>query len=246
MFALAYSRSGALLATGGADGIVRLYDMPQHKLVATLPNGPKRGAVNSVAFAPSGAMLATGSSDGRVRLFTVSQDKLALVRTAIANTPSNPADQTPVSGEYGIGVNGVAFAPSGSTLAAGSQDGKVRLFSVSGRNLRLLHTVSPGDAYDSVTSVAFAPGGAVIAAGIGDGMVQLVGVSARGLRLGGADRGAAAAHRNANRRDQRRVRSRAERCSRPEAREVPSSSSACRGESSRSSVARIRSAPPPG
>ena len=66
----------------------------------------------------------------------------------------------------------------------GSQDGKVRLFSVSGRNLRLLHTASPGDAYDSVTSVAFAPGGAVIGAGIGDGIVQLVGVSARGLRLG--------------------------------------------------------------
>ena len=80
--ALAYSRSGVLLATGGVDGIVRLYDLRQHKLVATLPNGHKPGAINSLAFAPNGATLATGSSDGKVRLFTVSQDKLALVRTA--------------------------------------------------------------------------------------------------------------------------------------------------------------------
>ena len=183
--ALAYSRSGVLLATGGADGIVRLYDLPQHKLVATLPNGRTHGAVSSVAFAPSGATLATGSTDGKVRLFTVSQDKLALVRTATANTPPNLANESPGTGEAGYGVEGVAFAPSGKTLAAGSQDGKVRLFSVSARNLRLLHTVSPGDVADSVTSVAFAPDGAMIAAGIGSGVVQLVGVSATGLRLGG-------------------------------------------------------------
>ncbi len=183
--ALAYSPSGALLATGGVDGLVRLYDLRQHKLVATLPNGRKPDVVNSVAFGPNGATLATGSRDGKVRLFTVSQDKLTLVRTASANTPPNLENESSVSGERGQGVNSVAFAPSGSALAAGSQDGKVRLFGVSGRNLRLLHTVSPGDVADSITSVAFAPDGAVIAAGIGDGIVQLVGVSATGLRLGG-------------------------------------------------------------
>jgi WD40 repeat protein len=183
--AVAYSPSGELLATGGVDGFVRLYDLPRHKLVATLPNGRPRGPVNSMVFAPNGATLATGSSDGKVRLFTVSPDKLTLVSAATANTPSNLANQISITGEYGYGVESVAFAPSGKTLAVGSRDGKVRLFSASGRNLRLLDTVSAGDAYDSVTSVAFAPSGAAIAAGIGSGFVRLVGVSARGLRLGG-------------------------------------------------------------
>jgi hypothetical protein len=73
--AVAYSPNGELLAAGGADGIVRIYDIRQRKLVAMLPNGPRHGAVNSVAFAPGGTLLATGSSDGRVRLFTVSRDK---------------------------------------------------------------------------------------------------------------------------------------------------------------------------
>ncbi len=188
--AVAYSPNGELLAAGGTDGIVRIYDIRQRKLVAMLHNGPRRAAVNSVAFAPSGALLATGGSDGRVRLFTVSQDKLALVHTAIANRATNTADQTPISGEYGVGVNSVAFAPSSATLAAGSKDGGVRLFRASSRSLRLLHAVSAGDPYDSVTSVAFSPGGAAIAAGIGDGMVRLVDVSSRRLILRGEIEGA--------------------------------------------------------
>ena len=57
----------------------------------------------------------------QVRLFTVSQDKLALVHTAIANRATNTADQTPISGEYGVGVNSVAFAPSSATLAAAAR-----------------------------------------------------------------------------------------------------------------------------
>ena len=102
--AVAYSPPGGmLLATGGVDGIVRLYDMPQHKLVATRPNGHKPGAVNSLAFAPNGIILATGSSDGKVRLFTVSQDKLALVRTARANTPSKSRQREPVQWRVRLG-----------------------------------------------------------------------------------------------------------------------------------------------
>ena len=181
---IAYSSNGALLATGDDDGLVSLYDVPERRLLAVVPNGRDKGKVNRLAFAPDGTMLATAGFDGMVRLFTVSARGLALLQTVGANHDAvSAANQSSVSGERGSGVEGVAFSPAGTTLATAGHDGDVRLFSVSHRGLALLQTVAAGDAYDSVTSVAFAPSGRAIAAGIGSGVVQLIGVADDRLKV---------------------------------------------------------------
>jgi WD40 repeat protein len=182
--AIAYSSNGELLATGDDDGLVSLYDVPERRLLATVPNGRDQDAVNSLAFAPDGTLLATAGAKGMVRLFTVSGRGLALLDTVAANHDAVGQDNpTPVSGEFGSGVNGLAFSPAGTTLVTAGHDGDVRLFSVSRRGLALRQTVTAGDAYDSVTSVAFAPSGRAIAAGIGSGIVQLIGVADDRLKV---------------------------------------------------------------
>src|SRR6202035_2502363 len=71
VFGVALSADRRLLASGGADGVVRLWESAstpiEWRMVATLRG--HNGAVRGVALSADGGLMATGGSDGTVRLW---------------------------------------------------------------------------------------------------------------------------------------------------------------------------------
>ncbi|WP_406364789.1 eIF2A-related protein [Streptomyces sp. NBC_00645] len=151
VYAVAFSRDGHTLVTGGADGTVRLWDPVTGKSRVTLKE--HTGQVTSVAFSRDGHKLATGSADGTVRL----------------RDPVTGRTRTTLEGRQAEGVYAVAFSPDGHTLATGCADGTVRLRDpVTGRT----RTTLEGHKAE-VYTVAFSPDGRTLATGSTDRTVRL-------------------------------------------------------------------------
>ncbi|WP_433177557.1 helix-turn-helix domain-containing protein [Actinoallomurus sp. CA-150999] len=161
MQAVALSSRG-LLAAGGADRTVRLWD-------ATVPGVPRPIApaltgpadiIYSVAFSPDGRILAAGGGDHTVRLWDLTD-----ARHPAALGP-------PLTGPAAL-VYSVAFSPDGRTLAAGSGDRSVRLWDVTDAHhpKALARPLSGARSY--IQSVTFSPDGRTLAAGSDDHTVRL-------------------------------------------------------------------------
>ncbi len=189
---VAWSPDRQRLASGGADGTVRVWEARSGKLLHEL-KGHAFG-VRTVAYAPDGASLASGGADGTVRVWEARSGKLLHelkghaggVRTVAyapdgASLASGGADGTvrvweARSGKllhelkgHVFGVRTVAYAPDGASLASGGDDETVRVWEA--RSGKLLHELK-GHAF-GVRTVAYAPDGASLASGGADGPVRV-------------------------------------------------------------------------
>lgn len=134
LFALASSPDSALAATAGADANVRLWDSRTGLTLAVLHGHTKK--VTSVAFRPDGRAIAAAGADGSVRFWSVPTRAYILARgdprfVVFAQRALPPTDvpaAVTLENAHEGGVNTIAFAPDGRTLASGGQDGVVRFW----------------------------------------------------------------------------------------------------------------------
>ncbi|MFJ4365930.1 hypothetical protein ACIP4S_17420 [Streptomyces chartreusis] len=218
-----FNPGGRLLATGGDDGIVRLWDASTFAMVGE-PFVGREGTVSSVAFSPDGRLLAVGGSDHTVWLWDVATGETVGEPLehkspvfSVAFSPHghlavgvddgtvrlwDPGTLTPIGdpliADYSAddaAVVSVTFSADGRRLAAGSKNGRVRLWrrATGSRPARpaaaapsslaarmvvgAMHrgaAASIGlldDTYFLVRAVAFAPDGALFATGGAEGVL---------------------------------------------------------------------------
>ncbi|MCP2314149.1 P-loop NTPase fold protein [Kitasatospora paracochleata] len=170
VLSVAWAQDGdrLLLATGGNDGTVRLWELTGPDMLAPLgvPLAGHTGPVGSVAWARDGdrLLLATGSNDGTVRLWELTGPDML--------TPLG----VPLAGHTGP-VGSVAWARDGDRLllATGSNDGTVRLRELTGPDTLTPLGVPLTSHAGPVLSVAWARDGdrLLLATGGNDGTVRL-------------------------------------------------------------------------
>ncbi|MEV6298419.1 pentapeptide repeat-containing protein [Actinoplanes sp. NPDC051861] len=154
--AVAVSSAVRLLAGGGEDGVVRIWDAASGFPLRVLPGhtAPVRG----VAFTTDGRFLASGGDDDTVRIWDIASGRTVRKLT----------------GHDGR-IRSVAFSPDGGFLAGAGDDEKIRIWNTA--TGRIAHTLTGHDG--GVRSLAYRPDGQRLASA-GDDEKVLVWDTANG------------------------------------------------------------------
>jgi WD40 repeat protein/serine/threonine protein kinase len=196
--AIGFSPNGHVLATASMDQKVRLWSMPDGKLLITL-EGIDTGR-ESISFSPDGHILALGSDEKTVRRWCVPDGELLAtlnrnyraaksfaigpdgrILAALKGLASETQLWSMREGKLLASLTGhrywascLAFSPDGRFLATGSDDKTARLWSVpTGKPIATLEGHANLWFGGCVNSVAFSPNGRILATASDDRTAQL-------------------------------------------------------------------------
>ena len=153
--AVEFVKQGQVLFSASLDGTVRAYDMIRYRNFRTFTS-PDPVQFSALAVDPSGDVVCAGSQDSfEIYMWSVQTGKLLDV----------------LSG-HTAPISGLAFSPSGESLASSSWDRSVRVWSVFGRS----RATEPITLSSEATSIAFRPDGKEICASTLDGQLNFIDV----------------------------------------------------------------------
>jgi WD40 repeat protein len=147
---LTFAPDGRMLATGGADGGVRLWETTTGVLRNLL--GHHHAQVWALGFSADGRTLATAGEDGTMRLWDA--------RT--------PADTVPTPQRF-VDVEAMAFSRDGKRVATGTADGVLAVYATG--SVTLLRSVQAHAT--AIESIAFSSDGALLASSARDGTITV-------------------------------------------------------------------------
>lgn len=154
---VALSSDGKLIAAGGRDDAIKLWDAGTGRELFTLTG--HRKSIRDLAFSPDNKLLASASQDAAIKVWSVATGQ-----------------EVKTLGAHSGGVGAIAFSPDGKKLASGSQDRMIFIWD--------LDAGDSDGAYmghqEWVNAVAFSPDGRKLASGSADGEVRIWEVAARG------------------------------------------------------------------
>ncbi|MEH1969461.1 nSTAND1 domain-containing NTPase [Nostoc sp.] len=180
---IAWSPDGKILASGGSDGTIKLWNQDGKELRMLKDSND----VSSVSFSPDGKILASGGGDG-IKLWNLeSRESKSLEHSnAVSSVSFSPDGKIlasrggdgiklwnlesgkPKSLKHSNAVSSVSFSPDGKMLASGHNDGTIKLWSQDGKELRRLKKHN-----QQVQSVSFSPDGKILASGSLDKTIKL-------------------------------------------------------------------------
>ncbi|KAJ7064698.1 WD40-repeat-containing domain protein [Mycena amicta] len=142
-----------IVAVGGEDQKVRLYDWSGTKFTEAGLLENNKGVISALSFSPDGTLLAVGDSSGRIVLFDVKEKKMITARWSF----------------HSARVNSLAWTADGKHCASGSLDTHVYVWSVDNpsRNIAVKNA-GPG----GINGVLWVSDGKLASAGA-DGCVRL-------------------------------------------------------------------------
>jgi hypothetical protein len=164
--ALALTAAGDLAATGDGNGLLKVWDTANGKVLWTVAHGQA-----SMAFSPDGHQLATAYDDDTTWVFATSDG------TQLANFHDTDT------------VRKVGFAPDGRRVATGTFDGRVTVWDiVSGKQL-FAFSLARDRVTSEITDIKFSKNGGLLLAASKEGHAEIWDWthSAKITRVGGGD-----------------------------------------------------------
>ncbi len=121
---MAFTPDGKFMALGSIGGVIYIWDVKSHEVVSRLIS--EHGLVTGMAFSPNGKILAT-------RIFIPSTKNILHEEIVLWDMNSFQMIGQPLTGQAvtgnDVGLISTAFSPDGTTLASGTDDGVIILWS---------------------------------------------------------------------------------------------------------------------